>query len=83
MFVLKGLSDNRTIPGSRLVFERGNSELLVGPSYRARSLCKKVNYGCRHCLLVPRDDTLRVALLEIQGPRLMTFHGLRSHVKEK
>ena len=66
------------IPSARLGFERGTSELLLGPSYRARNLCKKVNYGCKHCLTVVGGH-----VLVGKGPRAMDFNALRSHAKAK
>lgn len=77
----------RVIPKSRLAFERGTSELLLGPSHRARNLRKKVNYGCRHCFHVVGNDGEGVFAIEKpdvgKGARAMDFNGLRSHVKEK
>jgi len=71
-----------TIPNARLGFERGTSELLLGPSYRARNLCKKVNYGCKHCFTVVDGRIIEQAGKD-KVPRAMSFNGLRSHVKEK
>ena len=61
-----------------LAFERGACELLLGRSYHARSLWKKVNYGCKHCLVV--DDS---SWVKGKGARAMDFNGLRSHLKGK
>ncbi|KAF8551634.1 hypothetical protein OG21DRAFT_1486806 [Imleria badia] len=76
----------RPISSTRLAFERGTSELLLGPSRRARNLCKKVNYGCRHCLFVDESLCAVVGIekaVKGKGPRAMDFNGLRSHVKKK
>ncbi|KAI9569941.1 hypothetical protein HD554DRAFT_2019528 [Boletus coccyginus] len=70
-------------PNTRLGFERGTSELLLGPSYRAQTLRKKVNYGCRHCLDVEEDLVNGIKEPKNRGARAMDFNALRSHVKEK
>lgn len=78
-------SAHRLIPNSQLAFERGTSELLLGPSHRARNLCKKTNYGCKHCFRVlERDGVVAIERPEVgKGARAMDFNGLRSHVEEK
>ncbi|KAF8438057.1 hypothetical protein L210DRAFT_3761635 [Boletus edulis BED1] len=74
----------RPLISSRPAFERGNCELLLGPSYQGRSLCKKVNYGCKHCLVEEDDGMAGIEKPEsIKEARLMDFNGLRSHVKGK
>ena len=76
---------SRTIPSSQLAFKRGTSELLLGPSHRAPNLCKKINYGCKHCFRVFETDVLvGVEKPDVgKGVRAMNFNGLRSHVKKK
>ncbi|KAH0826647.1 hypothetical protein J3R83DRAFT_5033 [Lanmaoa asiatica] len=78
----------RTIPNSLLAFERGTSALLLGPARRARHLCSKANYGCKHCFLV-EEGNIAVGIekpgvgAKGKGARAMDFNALRSHAKEK
>lgn len=78
-------STDRATPNWQLAFERGTSELLLGPSYRARTLCKKVNYCCRHCLVDVEESDFIIGIKEPKDKetRAMDFNALRSHVKEK
>ncbi|KAF9236658.1 hypothetical protein BU15DRAFT_63827 [Melanogaster broomeanus] len=77
-----------------LAFDRGLSERLMGLSNRARNLRDKVNYGCKHCLVIGEDNVVRGFQeagkggakhkgAAISGARAMNFHALRSHVKAK
>ena len=76
---------HRPIPNTRLAFERGTCDLLLGLSYRARSLRERVNYGCKHCfsVLEQMDAVIGFEKPGNKGARAMRFNGLRSHVKEK
>ena len=83
-FLKKGAGVPRTIPNTRLAFERGTAELLLGPPWRVRDLCETVNYGCRHCFKVVENSNAVLGIEKaVKGPRAMSFNGLRSHVKEK
>ncbi|KAK0435136.1 hypothetical protein EV421DRAFT_1836777 [Armillaria borealis] len=61
---------------------KGLALRLMGPEDRAKVLREDKIYGCRHCLQV-RTTSTEKAMEESGKECILTFNGLRSHLKTK
>ncbi|PBK94947.1 hypothetical protein ARMGADRAFT_1078816 [Armillaria gallica] len=61
---------------------KGSALRLIGPEDRAKVLRQDKTYGCRHCFQVRTASTEKP--MEESGKEcILTFNGLRSHLKTK
>ncbi len=61
---------------------KGLALRLMGPEDRAKVLRQDKTYGCRHCLQM-RTASTETSIEESGKECILTFNGLRSHLKTK